>query len=267
MILRKRPWTTIVYYYLFLVAAVLVGVSAGLPQWAARGDDRAKHSTNHVEPPSSSSSLMNLDDGSVCNNNKLDEKTQAAENELYSFLKEESASGEDSQPQFHIQGWRWHTMSLIRESSRLQKAAQKLIAIRSSSSAILDSKDNDNDDWNDFTKAASYVVNFNMKGLHKIEKTLFFPWVRQRISQLAKAQERPQVATAFGTIMDHLERQRRTVEQLGSELVSELLVLSSRACCPCLVSFQVFLIIHSFIPTEWLIIDSQQKVVERGTTA
>jgi hypothetical protein len=156
-----------------------------------------------------------------------------AKRQLLCFLKSGSSSSRQDEGEFHINGWRWHTMSLIREASRLSKTAQKLLLLVSSQASV--GKD-EQDYWtDDLLTAANYVVNFNMRGLHKIETTLFFPWARQRIvSQLmttesaattaatATRRQEPSlqdVATAFGTIMHHLESQRATVEQLGVQLV------------------------------------------------
>jgi hypothetical protein len=113
------------------------------------------------------------------------------------FLSEKKLSLE----KFHVHGWRWHTMSLVREAGRLQKLAE-----RSSS----------NDECSPLKQAADYVVGFNLKGLHKIEADLFFPWMRQKLTSI----QQNDLATAFGSVMDRLESDRKNVARLGESIVS-----------------------------------------------
>ena len=149
-----------------------------------------------------------------------------------SATSEESCSNEDSesvlrhfvqqhkpdcQYNFKIQGWRWHTMSLLREASRLASAL-------SLSSTILTTTTDDDDD---FQTVTDYIVNFNMRGLHRIQHDLFFPWVRKEIQTRCLE---PTVKTAFSTIMTQLEKQQDQLERLGKQLVSgKIQVFSARA--------------------------------------
>jgi hypothetical protein len=98
---------------------------------------------------------------------------------------------------FHIHGWRWHTRSLIREVGRLHK-----LALKSNLQNV-----------EKLQQATDYVIDFNLRGLHKIETNLFFPWMRQQLTYLPKEKE---VAKAFESIMDELESDRAQVAQLGS---------------------------------------------------
>jgi hypothetical protein len=116
-------------------------------------------------------------------------------------------SGESGGGKFHVQGWRWHTMSLVRESDRLHKLARTL-----EESCQLD-------DLPALKKAVDYVVGFNMKGLHRIESDLFFPWVRKMTTVFPDAG----VAGALGAVMDQLEHDRRMIEILGDSLVRFML--------------------------------------------
>lgn len=122
---------------------------------------------------------------------------------LQEFLRHHSPDRRN----FKIQGWRWHTMSLIREAGRLEQYLKK--------------QGGNNNDKADSLESArtvvDHVVDFNMRGLHKIQDDLFFPWVRQQIRQCAGS-EHEDVATAFDTIMDQLEDQRRQLEQMGKSL-------------------------------------------------
>ena len=113
---------------------------------------------------------------------------------LQRFLNQEETG------KFHVQGWRWHTLSMVREASRLERLARR--------SSI--------DDAAHVQQAAEYVVGFNMKGLHNIERDLFFPWVRKRVEALV---EERSVAKAFGLMMDALEADRVAIERLGKSVV------------------------------------------------
>ena len=90
-------------------------------------------------------------------------------------------------------------MSLIRETGRVATALQKQPQSPST-----------------FATAVDYVVNFNLRGLNRIQSGVFFPWVRQQVAQRAEAP----IATAFNAIMDELEAQAAQAIQLGEALVS-----------------------------------------------
>ena len=126
---------------------------------------------------------------------------------------------------FYIQGWRWHTLSLIRESNRLSQAAAAMRHRRSSSTS------------EDLLKAAEYVVNFNMRGLHRIESELFFPWIVKRPSVQEQSRE---IIDSLHTVMRDLDTVRENVKKHGAKLVRVLslvqwcLVLAdgrSLSCC------------------------------------
>ena len=85
---------------------------------------------------------------------------------------------------------------------------------------------------NSLKQATEYVVGFNLKGLHKIEADLFFPWMRNKLTTSSMIQAAATTTTtktkttttdlvnAFGSIMDHLERDRQKVAKLGESIVS-----------------------------------------------
>jgi hypothetical protein len=134
------------------------------------------------------------------------EKLAAAEERINQYLAESMVTNGDG-GKFHVQGWRWHTMSLVREAGRLQKLASTMLASCPA------------EDLTALRGAAEYVVGFNMKGLHKIEKDLFFPWARRKFTTIGESD----VATAFSVVMDQLESDRKTIEQLGTSLVSSFI--------------------------------------------
>lgn len=130
-------------------------------------------------------------------------------NRIDKFLTDNK--NEASLDNFYIHGWRWHTMSLVREVGRLRDLAGR-------STPTMDDRD-DGDRDNDaeaLKKAADYVIGFNLRGLHKIEADLFFPWMREKLTAI----EKPELAGAFGSVMDELETDRKTVARLGDAIVS-----------------------------------------------
>ena len=110
---------------------------------------------------------------------------------------------------FHIHGWRWHTASLVRESGRLCTLAQRAKSAES------------DDDSNTMAKAlhqaADYVVGFNMKGLHRIEADLMFPWMREKLTTIGDAAA--EVSREFSHVMGKLESDRKTMVGLGDSIV------------------------------------------------
>jgi hypothetical protein len=90
---------------------------------------------------------------------------------------------------------------LARESGRLASLASGIGDNLNEASRIKD--------------ASSYVVDFNMKGLHKIETRLFFPWMREKFATTIKEIE---VSAALTQVMDRLEEDQRLVAKLGSEI-------------------------------------------------
>jgi len=129
--------------------------------------------------------------------------SESSEAILRRFLAADKSSDFAGDGKFYIQGWRWHSMSLIREAGQLQKLAQTF---------QLDDADADK-----LKIAAEYVVGFNMKGLHSIEKDLFFPWVRERTCRAVKDEA---VCRAICAVMDQLESDRQKLESVGASLVS-----------------------------------------------
>lgn len=106
---------------------------------------------------------------------------------------------------FHIQGWRWHMQSLVRESDRLHK-----LASRTNINTAQNLKD-----------ASDYVVGFNLRGLHKIEAGLFFPWMKEKLTLSAP---RTDLKAAFASMMDQLESDRRMVAKLGDSISQNMIL-------------------------------------------
>ena len=137
--------------------------------------------------------------------------------ERYSFIEDQYLSSEDRESalsHFHVHGWRWHTASLIREARRLCNLAQR--AQLAESGKALD------DMTQALHQAADYVVGFNMKGLHRIEADLMFPWMREK---LTTDRSMPvEASKGFANAMSQLERDRKKLAALGQAIVSLMIV-------------------------------------------
>lgn len=115
---------------------------------------------------------------------------------------------------FHIQGWRWHFMSLIRDTDRFTRLAEYLMQ--------------NEDDLGVLETAAEFVVNFNMAGLHRVEEKMFVGWLRDNLS-VGGVQEfcdnGTEVARAFREVIDTVDEHRVQSSRMGKELVSAYVLL------------------------------------------
>lgn len=116
-----------------------------------------------------------------------------AERKIKEFL-----SAKPSQGRFRIQGWRWHTLSLIREAELLSRTAAELPTNQDS-----------------FLKATEYVININMKGLERIENEMFIPWMREKLLTIESAD----VQRAFLNIFEQVLSDERNASALGVSIV------------------------------------------------
>lgn len=135
--------------------------------------------------------------------------TPLYEEEIRKFLASKNrGSSSTLLEQFHIQGWRWHTKSLARDAGRLRNLALK---------SSLKNSDT-------LKEASDYVVGFNLAGLHRIETSLFFPWMREKLT--AGDSGKPSLSKVFASAMDALETDRQAVAKLG-----ETIYKKSRVAC------------------------------------
>jgi hypothetical protein len=120
---------------------------------------------------------------------------------------------------FHIHGWRWHTLSLLRDFSRLEKLASRLSHSPSSSSI---------DTSSTVSKAIHHVVGFSWKGLHRIESQVFFPWLRQKL--LGNDSLKPLYGKSLGNnissiqsslehVLNQMEAYRTRIDEVSKEMV------------------------------------------------
>ncbi len=134
------------------------------------------------------------------------------------FLSASSADGQDKE--FLIQGWRWHCMSLIRDADRLERLAAHLSS----------NKVNDESGLEALLSAADYVVNFNMSGLYRVESTMFVKWLRKNLCNadaFRDSSNATATANAFSKVMDKIDKQRISCEQIGKELYNNASMASS----------------------------------------
>jgi len=80
----------------------------------------------------------------------------------------------------------------------------------------------------DLEKAAYHVVDFNMKGLHKIENELFFPWLKEKLMNVGEEDSR----RAFSKLLEDLEEDRRYVAKLGIALKEQARLASQPDLSP-----------------------------------
>ena len=134
---------------------------------------------------------------------------------------------------FHIQGWRWHFMSLIRDSRRLERLASHLANI------IREEEDDDSESvaagLDALHRAANYVINFNMAGLYRIQSGMFLSFLREHLCdnnslrRIIDGDDGDDVTAeidAFRKVVDAIDTYRVQSENIGRELVSLAYVLS-----------------------------------------
>jgi hypothetical protein len=120
---------------------------------------------------------------------------------------EKFLSFEDQTLPFHIQGWRWHLLSLQRDSARLSEFAVKM-----------GSSFNGKDRSTSLKKAVEHVL-FNFKALQRIENQTFFPWMREKLMNKKLVGD---VAGAFSVVLDSLDEERQKVSEIASMIRNEV---------------------------------------------
>lgn len=111
---------------------------------------------------------------------------------------------------FHLYGWRWHTMSLIQETERLCKLAQ-CFQKKESLSAV------DDNQIANLKKSVDYVLDFNLKGMTRVENEVMIPFLRQQFGGHNNG-----VQQSLDTIIDHLEIEQQKLSKLGLQLSSQI---------------------------------------------
>ena len=163
----------------------------------------------------------NISNNDACSNsNSMNINQSTIESSISDFLNDFPSS---TRNEFHIQGWKWHTLSLIRDSKRLERLAHELL----NENIITDDSDNDNDNDNPLEKATKHVIDFNMKALHKIEKELFFPFLKQKLSTPKDPSIIPKdVQSAFENVISDIENDRNYISKIAITLKEQVRVAS-----------------------------------------
>ena len=105
-----------------------------------------------------------------------------------------------------INGWRWHTSSVVKDLHRY-------LDIIRLTSALSDEDVVDSGATHRVTRIAAcynFVCGFNWKGLMKVERELFFPWLEELLPSNAKP------------LFDNIRAQHDLINQLTSLLKSEI---------------------------------------------
>ena len=78
---------------------------------------------------------------------------------------------------FLINGWRWHSQSVLRDLGRFRRVAEQELSLISSSSSSSSR----------LPECFSFLWGFSWAALMRIESELFFPWLRQKLPEEAWA--------------------------------------------------------------------------------
>jgi len=187
MMANRRRVAVVFNLVLLLLFVVVDGASSGLES-AVVSSTEARSCAQHHDSVSSASS-PDLDAAEAC---------------IRDFLKEQGSTDKV----FHVQGWRWHTLSLARDARRLGSLASTL-----AQNATLTPEDKS------LEKAVYHVVGFNMKALHRIENKTFFPWLTTQLSSVDDSE----LAQAFSLVLNDVVENQKIVSELGAEVVRVLI--------------------------------------------
>jgi len=110
-------------------------------------------------------------------------------------------SDEENNRDFHVQGWRWHTLSLVRV---LSQATESGFAINSMP----------------LEKASRHVIDFNMGGLNRIENNLLFPWLRNKLCSHGE----DGLNNAFSQILNKIDKDRSRANKLALAVVRNVIL-------------------------------------------
>lgn len=80
---------------------------------------------------------------------------------------------EKSERKFLINGWRWHTKSVVRDLEKFQAFVHKCKTSKSQSTSRL-------------TDCYDFVCGFNWKALMRVEREIFFPWMEELLPNYSK---------------------------------------------------------------------------------
>lgn len=213
---RKLPTLNFTYLFFFIVF-VSVNSTTPLGILLRNTNTESKPQTCHIKDNDSTA-------------------VQEAENIIKNFISNGSRNDTDGD-EFHIHGWKWHTMSLIYEARRLSHIAATLHDrneqnLQRGEASMM----NDSSDILALRTVADYTIDFNMRGLHRIENEVFFPMLRQRISSPSSSSsvfrkmsgnDNEIVTAAITTVLNQLDKDRKAVELMGTSVMKDASIAAS----------------------------------------
>lgn len=138
---------------------------------------------------------------------------------------------------FHIQGWRWHFMSLIRDSRRLERLSSHLTNILADETLDDDCISESAAGLDALHRAANYVINFNMAGLYRIQSGMFLSFLRDHLCEIdslrsisggGEGQDVTAEIDAFRKTIGKIDDYRVQSEIIGRELVRACRIQNGR---------------------------------------
>jgi hypothetical protein len=161
-------------------------------------------STTSVESSSSSSidSATPLDlRGGRSSVTNVANAQSSVEQYLDSLLQDGTLSSDD----FHVHGWRWHSLSFVRDAKRLERLALHLLK-------------GDNvceEDGITLNRAAKHVIDFNLAGLTNVENDVWLPWLRKRLCKDESIDVAATYQKQLGKIIDSVVNERDHINRLA----------------------------------------------------
>ena len=123
---------------------------------------------------------------------------------------------------YHLHGWRWHGMAVLREIKLLQTLLQQEASHdddETTKQSLPPTSSKRACHFNVISSVANYSIGFNLKGLHHIESTIFFPWLALQFETRIQDQT---TRDAFQRILDTMQEYQEQIHQQGQIVVRVL---------------------------------------------
>ena len=109
---------------------------------------------------------------------------------------------------FLINGWRWHTKSVLRDISRfINIIDDTVLGMNLKTSRNFSKKDDavklDKVQKERIQECFNFVMNFNWKALMRVEREIFFPWLQELLPYAAVQTLLPSLSHVFSTYHEH----------------------------------------------------------------
>ena len=119
--------------------------------------------------------------------------------------------GTISPDDFHVHGWRWHSLAFVRDAKRLERLALQLLQLGDDALC--------QDDGVTLSRAAEHVIDFNLAGLTNVENDVWFPWLRERL--LPACQNESSSSSSSSSSTEITDMHRKQLEQILDSVVTE----------------------------------------------